>query len=964
MKIHHSPAGFTATTAVLLLLGSCGAFAQSEKRPLDTDAYDIWNSIGEKALSDDGQWVLYTQGPEDGDTALHVRHLQSDRAYLVPQAKAAAFEDNARHVVFMIKPQKAAVRQAKLAEKKKDELPRDALGILDLDSGNITRVEEVKSFRLPKKASGYVAYLLEKPAADKKDKTRDTEAEELKEEQEEEEKAEKEPKKKKDKKAEGTPLVLRNLATGAETRFADVLEYQLTEDGQWLAYTASNKDGTADGIFAVETATGNSTALMTGKGVYKQAAFDEAGRQFAFLSNRNDMEADQPAFTLYYWRIGTAAPEALATAGTPGIPAGWWIGEHGALQFSKQGRRLLFGTAPRPAPEPEATVPDDEKVVLDVWNWRDPLLQPMQLKQLEREKNRTYRAIVHLTDRQSTARRIVQLADEDVPEVEIGAEGEAQTAIGHGNLPYQQRISWDSPGYNDVYLIDVDSGERRLVLQELQSQATLSPQARYITWWNGSKRSWYAMSTRRDASGPLNLGAGIPHPLHDELNDRPQIPAPYGTAGWTEDDALFLVYDKYDLWALDPGARRAPRNVTEGVGRDANIRLRHLRLDPEEKFIDPDKPLLLSAFNLTGMSSGFYRDRIRGDGKPRRLLMMDRSFSSPQQAEDATTLLYTRESFNEFPDVWVSTPEFTNPRRISTANPQQQDYSWGSAELVHWTALDGEPLSGILYKPEGFNAAQKYPMMVYFYERMSERLHSHNAPVPNRSRISISFYVSRGYLVFIPDIPYRIGYPGESAVNAVLPGVGALIEQGFVDRSRIGVQGHSWGGYQIAYLVTETNMFAAAESGAPVSNMISAYGGIRWGSGMSRMFQYEKTQSRIGGTLWEYPLRYIENSPIFNADKIETPLLILHNDQDGAVPWYQGIELFVAGRRLGKPTWMLNYNGEDHGIAKYQNKRDFAIRMQQFFDHYLMDAPMPVWMKSGVPAVDKGRTLGLEPAAD
>ncbi|MDE0649443.1 MAG: prolyl oligopeptidase family serine peptidase, partial [Gammaproteobacteria bacterium] len=256
--------------------------------------------------------------------------------------------------------------------------------------------------------------------------------------------------------------------------------------------------------------------------------------------------------------------------------------------------------------------------------------------------------------------------------------------------------------------------------------------------------------------------------------------------------------------------------------------------------------------------------------------------------------------------------------------------------------------------------SEEYPMMVYFYERSSDGLYGYTAPAPGSSSINRSFYVSRGYLLFVPDIPYRDGYPGESALDAVVPGVLELVEEGFVDADRIGVQGHSWGGYQIAYMVTRTDLFAAAEAGAPVSNMISAYGGIRWQSGRSRAVQYERGQSRIGGSLWEYPLRFIENSPIFTADKINTPILMLHNDEDGAVPWYQGIELFVALRRLGKPVWMLNYNGEAHGLRQRHNQKDWAIRMQQFFDHYLKGAPAPVWMEEGVPAIMKGRTLGLE----
>jgi len=249
---------------------------------------------------------------------------------------------------------------------------------------------------------------------------------------------------------------------------------------------------------------------------------------------------------------------------------------------------------------------------------------------------------------------------------------------------------------------------------------------------------------------------------------------------------------------------------------------------------------------------------------------------------------------------------------------------------------------------------------VYFYERVSDRIHGHRAPAPTASTIHIPVYVSNGYVVFTPDIKYKEGFPGQSAFNCIVPGVKHVLAEGYVDPARVGIQGQSWGGYQVAYLVTRTNMFAAAMAGAPVSNMTSAYGGVRWGSGMSRMFQYERTQSRIGGTLWEKPLHYIENSPVFSADRIETPLLIMHNDADGAVPWYQGIEMYMAMRRLSKPSWMLVYNKEAHNLRRRKNRMDLSIRMMQFFDHYLKNEAPPVWMTQGLPATLKGRTLRYE----
>lgn len=323
-------------------------------------------------------------------------------------------------------------------------------------------------------------------------------------------------------------------------------------------------------------------------------------------------------------------------------------------------------------------------------------------------------------------------------------------------------------------------------------------------------------------------------------------------------------------------------------------------------------------------------------------------------------MVYTRQNFTEFPNYWISNTSMKSSKQITDANPQQNEYNWGTAEMVEWFSLDGHPLKGMLIKPENFDPNKKYPMIVNFYEKSSDGLYRYRAPSYGRSTINYPFYASRGYLIFNPDVYYRDGYPGESAFNCVIPGITALINKGFVDKDNIGVQGHSWGGYQIAYLVTKTDIFKAAESGAPVPNMISAYGGIRWWTGLSRQFQYEHTQSRIGGTPWEYPQRYVENSPIFNIDKINTPLLIMHNDADGHVPWYQGIEFFVSLRRLGKPSWFLNYNGEPHWPLKMQNRVDFNIRMAQFFDYYLKGASKPMWMERGVPAIEKGINQGYE----
>jgi len=391
-----------------------------------------------------------------------------------------------------------------------------------------------------------------------------------------------------------------------------------------------------------------------------------------------------------------------------------------------------------------------------------------------------------------------------------------------------------------------------------------------------------------------------------------------------------------------------------------------VRLNEEEEFISVRDPLYLTAFNFESKEGGFFSVRPFGKEDPHALIWEKAGFSNYlTKAKKSNKVIWQKESYDISPELYISDLKFTRPVRLSVSNPQQKGYNWMNAELVKWTSFDNKELQGILYKPEDFDSAKKYPMIVYFYERSSDGLYRYNAPAPSASIINRSFAVSNGYLLFVPDIIYKTGYPGESCYNAVISGTNALLNKyDFIDRERLGLDGQSWGGYQIAWLVTRTDLFRCAYAGAPVSNMISAYGGIRWESGMSRMFQYEHTQSRIGGTLWEKPVHFIENSPIFFVPKINTPLLLMHNDADGAVPWYQGIEFFTALRRLEKPAWMLTYNDEAHNLVKRPNRKDLSIRKMQFFDHYLKGSALPYWMKNGITQVEKGKKDGYNLVTD
>jgi dipeptidyl aminopeptidase/acylaminoacyl peptidase len=331
------------------------------------------------------------------------------------------------------------------------------------------------------------------------------------------------------------------------------------------------------------------------------------------------------------------------------------------------------------------------------------------------------------------------------------------------------------------------------------------------------------------------------------------------------------------------------------------------------------------------------------------------------RSKNKETLVIRKMSVSEYPDIHVLDKQFTNEKTVSNINPQQKEYNWATVEMVDWKSYDGIPLQGLLYKPENYDPSKKYPLIVYYYELNSDNLNTYYSPKPTASVVHPTEYASAGYFIFIPDIRYKIGHPAKSAYNCIMSGTDKVLKlYPAIDSTKLGLQGQSWGGYQTAQLITMTTRYAAAMAGAPVTNMFSAYGGIRWGSGLCRQFQYEKQQSRIGATIWDAPELFIENSPQFHLPKVKTPLLIMANDEDGAVPWYQGIELFTGMKRLGKPCWMFNYNGDDHNLTKLSNKIDLSIRMRQYFDYYLQGKPAPKWLTDGIPAIDKGKVTGYE----
>ena len=924
---------FLIMVPLLVLWGFNVGMAQ-EKKSLDFDAFKSWNRVQSQKISNDGQWVTYQIRPVEGDPTLVLYHTQTEEEQRFSRGQNANFSFDSNFLSFVLKPHQDSTKAMKRRKTPSKDFPKDTLIIVDLSQNTQQVIPNVKKVIMPQKWNGWIGYHLEH------DPQRFNSLDSLSKPT------------KNESASNGSQFVIQHLQDSA-TYTLNFVNQVTFSDKQKQFLLASTGDGLQldPGVYWFDgSSTPAFTKIFTGTAKYKFLSLANKGKQATFLANRDTTDADQPPFELFYWNDAMDEAELVADRNATFLPENWEVSPFGRLSFSENGKNLFFGIAPFAIIQDKDILPE-EIVNVEVWHYKDKQLYPQQNVRLKRDKEKNYTCTYQIA-----TKKITQLNNPQIPNIILGKEGDGSIALGFDESPYLRAVSWEGgPSRKDLYLINTNNGESTKIATGIKGNPNLSPQAKYVYWYDLVDSVWMAYDIEGKATHQLTKNLGVA--FYNELNDSPNHPWPYGMAGWTTNDDFIMLYDRYDIWMIDPKGYLKANNLTRS--RADKKRMRYINIDPEAKAIEEVSKMLFHFFDETSKEEGYLWYDLHTTLKTIVQKGGFRFSTRPIKAKNADAWVFTKQNYQTFPDLQFST-DLKQTKQISTGNPQQADYNWGNIELYKWTSLDGQELSGLLVKPDNFDPNKKYPMIVNFYERNSDRLHLHRPPYPNRSQITYAFYASRDYIIFNPDIPYRIGYPGESAYNAVVSGVSALIDEGFVDRSNIGVQGHSWGGYQIAYLLTKTDLFKCAEAGAPVVNMVSAYGGIRWGSGLSRMFQYEHTQSRIGGTLWEKPLRYLENSPIFSLDKVNTPVLILHNDKDGAVPWYQGIEYFVGLRRLNKPAWMLNYNGEPHWPLKLQNRIDFQMRMAQFFDHFLKGQPMPKWMQSGVPAIEKGIRQGFE----
>jgi hypothetical protein len=905
-------------TFLLWLLAGCCSTGFSQKS-MTPDVYSEWRKIKNTTISDSGQTIIYTLEREIGDKQLGIYHKPTKSSYVLDRVNIASVNANGRYVVYTHGLTYDSLRTLKRKKTAKDKLPLDSLSIFDVITKNTTVIDKVSAYTLPQRMNDILVYT----KTIKTEKVDSIAKKSL---------------------CKDNTIIIRRLSTGVEDTIHHVKDYQVAEEAPVLLYTQCTSDSIMQYVvFRRDLNTGVSVSLTSSAyHLITSLCIDKKGEKSAFLTLDKKSHLSRKPYKLYYFtNQDSTASDITLLASTP---ANWLVSGDYKMRFTDNSERLLVGFCP-PAIERDTSLLDDEIVNVEIWHHDMPKLYTVLETSLEQDKKR---AFTYCFD--TKLRSFQAIEDANTDKYTISKRSQGKYALLTSTLPYQKEATWMGDTRRDIDLLDIESRSKKSLLKGVWDNAQFSSNEKYAIWYNSLDSSWYQYEIINGRESILASSSLTK--WYNEIHDTPSRPSDYGVAAWSDDDQFVFLYDRYDIWKIDP--RDPLTAIALTSGRDQRKVYRIIDLDADKDPIDLSKPMLLHVFDEKTKTEN-YAWLNMNNGKISHFIQGQHNISrSVTKAREGETLTFTKQSFTEFPDIQLSTTSFDTIVKISDANSQQNQYAWGQNQLFKWRNFKGDEVEGMLFLPPNFDMSKKYPLIVNFYERSSNSLNNHRAPEANRSSINYSYYTNKGYVIFNPDISYLMGKPGDDCLNAVESGVNALLKLGYIDSTRMGLQGHSWGGYQIAYMLTKTQRYKCAEAGAAVVNMVSAYGGVRWESGMSRIFQYEQSQSRLGKTLWQDPKLFHYNSPIYELDKVTTPVLLMHNDEDGAVPWEQGIEYYMAMRRLDKPVWLLNYNGEPHWPVKWQNRLDFNIRMEQFFDYFLMDKPMPLWMKEGNTPLEKG----------
>ncbi len=906
----------------LLLLVTSTAIAQ--KKDLSLEDYAQWERIGTNTLSPDGTWFAYTIVPMEGDGSLRVKRVGSDDEHVFELGANPRFSNDNAWLAFAIELSEA---EKKKLEKSKKRAER-SLGLMNLGTARVDTIGHVQSAEFSDDGQ-FIA--LRKYPVEGSD-------------------------------AKGSDLVVRNLAVGSHQNLGNVSGHEFSPQGSMLAVTIDASEKLGNGVQLLDLSTSTVRVLESAEKTFSELEWRDDSFDLAYLREGERQGDDYPDhLVVVHFGLDTGGRMQTFDAGTrTDFPEGYRVASEGGVSFAEDGSRVFFGLKERVSEgEDESAEEEDEDAEakdstttnadrdkdldppgVDVWHWRDPVVQPRQGVMAGRERNYTYLSSWTFSDD-----GFAKLADNDIRSITL--TGDQRHGVGYDPTPYQPalRETW-----NDVYVIDTHTGARERVLERIENVVT-SPDGYFVLYFRDNDWWSYSVAERQHRNLTKDLDAQFNN--FTAISGREEDRA-FGRGQWTEGDGSVLLYDQYDVYRVNADGSGA-RRLTFGAAD--MIRFRQARVDFENDALGADEPVYFRAYGDRTKDSGYYVLRVapgrsEDEATLDKLMYEPRSVSQLRRAKDAEVFTVMTQKADESPNIYAFDASFDSPIQLTDTNRQQDEYKWGHTELVDFTNQNGVPLQGRLLYPADYEAGKKYPMVVYIYELRSQSLHSYTLP-SRTSAYNQRRFSAEGYFVYEPDIVYRLRDPGMSAVEALVPAVAAVVETGMIDEGRIGLTGHSWGAYQTSFVVTQTDIFSAAVAGAPLTNMISMYNSMYWNSGGTDATIFEISQGRFPKPYWEDMEKFIQNSPVFNATQINTPLLVAFGDEDGAVDFNQGVELFNTMRRLEKEFVLLVYDGENHGLRQRQNQMDYANRTHDWFNHFLRDREPAAWIKDGIPFLEK-----------
>ena len=895
-----------------LLLNAQVLAAQTSggQKPLTVDDYDRWRTITSVALSADGEWATFVYHRRMGDDTLHVRSLSDESTHALARATDPVFSDDARWLAYRIQ---APYEEARELRREDKPVPTD-IGLLDLRSGERVLWKNSETFTFANGASHLAVHKGggDEGGGDESDHT-------------------------------GSNLIVRDLARGVDQLLGSVASFSFNDPGTLLAYTVDAADRVGNGVYLLRLGPGVLETLDQSAYRYSRLTWDESGRALAALKGSKSDSLTERSNSLVAFRGLDGAVETVHYEPGPGVPSGSVLSERGSLVWAADLSPVFVGTRPQRAELVED--PDNPRPNVDVFHWNDDRIQTVQRARADADRDFTFRGTVELG-----SGRFIGLADSTMRTIALTPDG--AWGVGRDDRAY---VSDWKEARADYYRVDTSTGERTAMVEAQRRTLGLSPDGKHFAYWRDGHVWIYTFETGQSQ----NLTVSAPVSFVNEEYDRPGTKPPYGLAGWTDDGEAMVLNHRYDVWR-QPLDGSPPENLTGGRGASDEIRFRILRLDPDEDALDLERPLLLSAYGEWTKKSGFF---VLADGKLTERVLDDRRFAGLRKAADADRFLFTSSTFVDFPDLYATRAGFEDPERITDANPQQDEYAWGHRILFDYENKDGVKLQGTLAIPDSYETGQRLPMIVSFYEKKSQDMHSYYAavfeggyPAGNAGPVAEhAAYVSNGYLVMQLDVHFNTGTTHSDMLDCVVAATEKVIGMGYADPDRIALTGGSFSGGGSAFIATQTDRFAAVVSRAAPINLAGEFNILFSGSGQNNHSYDIYGQGRYGTNPFDDFELYREQSPITHVESMNTPMPYLHGKLDPSVEYLQGMEFYNALRFLGKPIIFLSYPDEGHNLRKYENQRDFTERMWQFLDHHLKDAPAPDWMTKGVRFLDRGR---------